>query len=121
MYPAGNYDKKSLNMLILEILSKYTDEKNKLKQEEIIQLLEQNYGVKCDRRSIKSNILSLINLGYSISLKYGYRLTNRNLEAPDLRQIIDSVLCSTELSRAQVMKLVQKLIEVHIINDNYLA
>ena len=116
MYPAVNYDKKSLNMLILEILSKYTDEEHKLKQEDIIRLLDQNYGVKCDRRSIKSNILSLQNLGYSIPLKYGYCLTHRNLEARDLRQIIDSVLCSTELPRAQVMKLVQQLIEV---GNNY--
>lgn len=45
MYPEGDYDKKSLNMLILEILQKYTDADHRLKQEEIIRLLQKHYNV----------------------------------------------------------------------------
>ncbi len=114
MYPEGDYDKKSLNMLILEILQKYTDADHRLKQEEIIRLLQKHYNVKCDRRSIQSNIESLQNLGYRIAKKSGYWLQHRNLDmdSTELRQVIDSVLCSTELSREFVVHLLPKLIEL---------
>lgn len=114
MYPEGDYDKKSLNMLILEILQKYTDADHRLKQEEIIRLLQKHYNVKCDRRSIQSNIESLQNLGYKIAKKSGYWLQSRkwDMDSTDLRQIIDSVLCSTELSRELVVRLLPKLIEL---------
>lgn len=110
LYPYGDHDKKSLNLLILEILKEFTDKDHRLKQEEILQKLETHYGMKCDRRSIKSNILALQKLGYDIPLKYGYCLLNRDLEASELRQVIDCVLCSTELSRSQTMRLVKRLI-----------
>lgn len=54
MYATGN--KKMLNMLILEILQKYTDENHALTQQEILKLLDQNYGMECDRRSVKNNV-----------------------------------------------------------------
>ena len=72
MYNTTVTDKKSLNMLILEILRVHADAEHRLRQDDIIHLLEVHFGVKCDRRSIKSNILSLIQLGYSIPLKGGY-------------------------------------------------
>ena len=52
MYATGN--KKMLNMLILEILRKYSDEKHPLTQQQIINLLKQNYGMECDRSLIVS-------------------------------------------------------------------
>lgn len=39
-----------LNMLILDILKEYSDEKHKLTQQEIIRLLKANYDMDCDRR-----------------------------------------------------------------------
>ena len=57
MYATGN--KKMLNMLILEILQKYIDEDHSLTQQEIIRLLDINYGMECDRLSVKNNVLSL--------------------------------------------------------------
>ena len=50
MYATGN--KKMLNMLILEILRKYSDENHALTQQEIIKLLDKNYGMECDLRSV---------------------------------------------------------------------
>lgn len=54
MYATGN--KKMLNMLILDILKEYSDADHKLTQQEIIRLLKSNYGMECDRRSVKNNI-----------------------------------------------------------------
>lgn len=65
MYATGN--KKMLNMLILEILTQYSDMEHRLTQQEIINLLKANYGMECDRRSVRNNIVYLKELGYDIS------------------------------------------------------
>ena len=61
MYALGS--KKMLAMGILQILKDYTDFEHRLTQQEIIDLLDKNYGMICDRKSVKSNILNLIEWG----------------------------------------------------------
>ena len=61
MYFYGRQDKKSLNMLILEILEQYTDRGHRLTQQEIVDLLEKNYGVPCTRQTVKNNLMLLRN------------------------------------------------------------
>ena len=107
MYGTGN--KKMLNMLILEILREYTDENHSLTQQEIIKLLEQNYGMECDRRSVKSNIMSLKEMGYDISTDQGNRLISREFDDAELRILIDSVLFSKSISSRQAKGLIEKL------------
>lgn len=107
MYATGN--KKMLNMLILEILRKYTDEDHSLTQQEIIRLLGVNYGMECDRRSVKNNILSLKELGYDISMEKGYRLLSREFDDSELRILIDSVLFSKSISTKQAKGLIEKI------------
>ena len=107
MYGTGN--KKMLNMLILEILQKYSDENHALTQQEIIRLLQQNYAMECDRRSVKNNILSLQEMGYDISMEKGYRLMSRDFDDSELRILIDSVLFSRSISTRQAKGLIEKL------------
>jgi predicted DNA-binding transcriptional regulator YafY len=107
MYATGN--KKMLNMLILEILREYTDENHSLTQQEIIKLLDQNYGMECDRRSVKSNIMSLKELGYDISMEHGNRLISREFDDAELRILIDSVLFSKSISTRQAKSLIDKI------------
>ena len=64
MFATGN--KKMLNMLILDILEQYSDEDHHLTQQEIIRHLRAQYGMECDRRSVKNNIDSLKELGFDI-------------------------------------------------------
>ena len=104
MYATGN--KKMLNILILDILREYTDEKHSLTQQEIIRLLDKNYGMTCDRRSVKNNILSLKELGYDISMDKGYRLLSREFDDAELRILIDSVLFSKSISTKQAKGLI---------------
>ena len=68
MYATGN--KKILNMLILQLLETNTDENHSLSQQEIVRLLNVNYGMACDRRSVKNNIMYLKELGYDISMEH---------------------------------------------------
>lgn len=107
MYGTGN--KKMLNMLILEILQKYSDEEHSLTQQEIIRLLDQNYGMECDRRSVKNNVVSLKEMGYDISMEKGYRLLSRDFDDSELRILIDSVLFSKSISTRQAKGLIEKL------------
>ena len=107
MYATGN--KKMLNMLILEILQKYTDENHSLTQQEIIKLLRQNYGMECDRRSVKNNIDSLKEMGYDISTEHGNRLLTREFDDAELRILIDSVLFSKSISTRQAKGLIDKI------------
>ena len=107
MYATGN--KKMLNMLILEILRQYSDENHSLTQQEIIKLLDKNYGMECDRRSVKANVLSLKELGYDIDMDDGYRLLSREFDDAELRILIDSVLFSKSISTKQAKDLVSKI------------
>ena len=107
MYGTGN--KKMLNMLILDILKEYSDEKHRLTQQEIIRLLKSNYGMECDRRSVKNNILYLRELGYEISMDDGYFLMRRDFNDAELRMLIDSVLFSKNLTQVQAKRLIEKL------------
>ena len=107
MYATGN--KKMLNMLILEILRQYTDENHSLTQQDIIKLLDKNYGMPCDRRSVKANVLSLKELGYDIDMDDGYRLLSREFDDAELRILIDSVLFSKSISTKQAKDLITKL------------
>ena len=107
MYATGN--KKMLNMLILEILRTYSDENHALTQQEIIKLLDKNYGMECDRRSVKSNVLSLKEMGYDISMEKGYKLLSREFDDAELRILIDSVLFSKSISTRQARGLIDKI------------
>ncbi|WP_029319222.1 helix-turn-helix transcriptional regulator [Butyrivibrio sp. AE3004] len=107
MYATGN--KKMLNMLILEVLRKYSDEEHALSQQEIIKLLDKNYGMECDRRSVKNNIISLKEMGYDISMDKGYRLLEREFDESELRILIDSVLFSKSISTKQARGLIDKI------------
>lgn len=108
MYATGN--KKMLNMLIMEILWKYTDEDHALTQQEILKLLN-NYGMECDRRSVRNNVLYFKELGYDISMEKGYRLLSRDFDDSDLRILIDSVLFSKSISTKQARDLINKIRE----------
>lgn len=105
----GNDRKKLLILLILEVLQQYTDEEHHLSQQEILRILKRDYGITCDRRSVRSNVLDLIDLGYDICMDDGYYLASREFENAELRMLIDSVLFSRHISPTQGKRLIDKL------------
>ena len=107
MYAYGS--KKMLAMGILEILKDYTDYDYRLTQQEIIDLLDRNYGMVCDRKSIKANIVNLIEWGYEIENDNGWYLAERDFEDVELRMLIDSVLYSKGIPAHQAMMLIEKI------------
>ncbi len=107
MYALGS--KKMLTMGILQILKDHTDYDHRLTQQEIIDLLDREHGMVCDRKSIKSNIISLIEWGYEIENDKGWYLAERDFEEVELRMLIDSVLYAKGIPAHQAMILIEKL------------
>ena len=105
----GNDRKKLLILLILDVLKRNTDGDHHLTQQEILRILEAEYGVVCDRRSVKANVLDLIDFGYDIGMDDGYYLASREFEDAELRMLIDSVLFSRNISVVQGKRLIEKL------------
>ena len=123
----SNLKRKKLNFAILEILRQYTDESHKLSQNDIIELLERDYDMKADRKSVKRNITSLLEMGYPIDFKETLRMyPNKNGEMEEsyilsdfwldreftdseLRLLIDSLLFSKHIPYSQCKELVEKL------------
>lgn len=107
MYGTGT--KKMLNMLILDILREYSDSEHRLLQQDIIDLLKSNYGMDCERRAVKNNIVSLQEMGYDIVAKQGYYLNTRDFTDAELRLLIDSIFTSGAISDKDAHSLVKKL------------
>lgn len=120
--------KKLLIFNILDILRRYTDENHHLSQKEIEEILENEYDMPVDRKSIKTNLMNLIDFGYEIEYSESIRpyknkktgeieessvLTDfylvREFNDSELRLLIDSLLFSTHLPYSQCKELVGKL------------
>lgn len=107
MYGTGT--KKMLNLMILNILEKYSDADHCLTQKRIIELLDLEYGMQCDRKSVATNINSLKEMGYDIVRERNGVYLIREFEDWELRLLIDSVLFSQTISRTRAKQLIEKL------------
>lgn len=58
--------KKMLIINILKILKKHSDENHRLSQQDILKLLESEYGMIVDRKAVKRNLKELTDYGYDI-------------------------------------------------------
>ena len=66
--------KKLLIMNILDILRKYSDEKHRLSQKDITEILKTEYDMTADRKVIRRNILNLMDCGYNIAYSESIRM-----------------------------------------------
>ena len=125
---AAAQPKKMLIMHILDILKKYTDEDHRLSQKEIGEILKNEYDMVVDRKSIKRNLMDLIDLGFEIEYSESVRLVPnkvtgqleescflsdfylvRNFADSELRLLIDSLLFSKHIPYSQCKELIGKL------------
>ena len=115
--------KKMLIMNILDILKKYTDENHRLSQKEIMDILEQEYDMKAERKAIKRNLLNLLDFGYDIEYSESIRKNKngeeetlytdwyleRKFSDAELRLLIDGLLFSKHIPYSQCKELIGKL------------
>lgn len=120
--------KKMMILYILDILRKYTDADHRLSQREIEDILRSQYNMPADRKSVRRNLMNLIDSGYNIEysesvrmvpnpktgqLEESYILTDfylsRDFTDGELRLLIDSLLFSQHIPYSQCRELVKKL------------
>lgn len=102
--------KKSALLRILQILQRYSDEKHPLKQEDMIKILNVEYGIPLERKAIGRNIQLLKDAGVEIeSTRAGSWLAERDFTDAELRMLIDGVLSSKYVPEGYSKDLINKL------------
>ena len=115
--------KKTLIINILDILKNYTDAGHRLSQKEIVEILEKDYEIKAERKSVKRNLMNLIDLGYDVKFRENTRVNERgeeeaictdwylkrNFSDSELRMIIDSLLFSKNIPYKQCRSLIERI------------
>ncbi len=110
---AKTSNQKQKLLRLLEILSKKTDEEHKLNSAALIRELSL-YGIESERKSIYSDIETLINMGYDVvfdSAKKtgGYYLASRSIDKEELSLLVDAVCSSRFITEKKSRALIKKL------------
>lgn len=115
--------KKTLIINILDILKKYTDAEHRLSQKEIVEILERDYEIKAERKSVKRNLMNLVDFGYDVKYSETARVNERGEEETictdwylkrdfsdaELRMIIDGLLFSKSIPYKQCRSLIERI------------
>ena len=102
--------KKLALLRILQILEQYSDYDNPLKQEDIANYLDKDYGIFIERKAVGHNLSLLKEAGYDIaSDRRGSFLAERTFDDSELRLLIDGVLASKHITAKHSKELIEKL------------
>lgn len=106
-----SFEPKKLALIrILQIFKKYSDYDHPLKQEDIANYLQKDFGIVIERKAISRNISLLKEAGYEIeSTRAGSYLDEREFEDSELRMLIDGVLSSKYITAKHSGDLIEKL------------
>lgn len=97
---------------ILQILHERSDCDHPLKQEDILDVLEMDYGIVLERKAVGRHLQALKAAGFPIeSGRGGSYLAERTFEDAELRMLIDGVLASKYITANHSKDLIQKLCE----------
>ena len=103
-------NKKLSIIYILDILREYSDENHLLTQAQIADKLYSIYGLEVERKSISSNIDSLIDLDFDIiKTSNGCYLASREFEPSEIAFLIDAVFSSKSINSKHSKELAKKL------------
>lgn len=121
--------KKMIIINIIDILKKYTDMDHRLTQAEIADILKKEYMMDVDRKTVKRNLMNLLDMGYDIEYTEINKMVpnkktgvleetsfctdwymTREFSNSELRLLIDSLLFSKNIPYKQCKELIEKLI-----------
>lgn len=109
---AKSFNQKQKLLLILSYLQENTDEKHAVTAEQLKTYLSNN-GITSERKSIYSDINTLIDMGYDIITRKGkdggYALVSRDFELAELKLLVDAVQSSKFISEKKSNKLIKKI------------
>ena len=106
-------DAKLRPLYLAKILYEMTDEDHYLTTAQLIQILDEKYGIKAHRQTIKAEIELLKQFGLEIeevkSTQNRYNLYGRTFDAPELKLLIDAVESSKFITTSKSKELVKKI------------
>ena len=81
---------------IWDYLKENSHQEHPVRASELIDLLDRQYNIRCDRKTVYSDIAALQDYGVDIvsipGKNGGYYIASRNFELPELKLLIDAVL-----------------------------
>lgn len=115
--------KKMLIVNILDILRRYSDKDHRLSQKDIVDILQTEYNMEVDRKTVKRNLMNLLDFGYNLDFSESFRLNkngeeevlytgwylDRDFSDAELRLLIDSLLFSRHIPYSQCKELIRKI------------
>ena len=100
-------------LYLAKILYEQTDEEHYLTTAQLMQILEEQYGISAHRQTIKADIDLLKQFGLEIeevkSVQNRYNLYGRQFDIPELKLLIDAVESSKFITAHKSQELVDKL------------
>ena len=98
---------------ILDYLEAHSNEKNLVRASDLISMLDRQHNIRCDRKTVYSDIAALQEYGVDIvsvpGKNGGYYIASRNFELPELKLLIDAVQSSRYLTEKKSQELIEKL------------
>lgn len=107
-------DNQKLKILyIKDYLEKNSHQNHPVRASELIEMLERQHNITCDRKTVYSDIAALQDYGMDIvstpGKGGGYYVASRNFELPELKLLIDAVQSSRYLTERKSKELIGKL------------
>ena len=107
-------DNQKLKILyILDYLQRNSNEANPVRASDLIAMLDRQHNIRCDRKTVYSDIAALQQYGIDIislpGKNGGYYIASRNFEFPELKLLIDAVQSSRYLTEKKSRELIEKL------------
>ena len=106
---------------ILDYLQRNSHQDHPVRASELIDMLQRNYNIACERKTIYSDIQALQDYGVDIESipgkNGGYYIASRNFEHPELKLLIDAVQSSRFLTEKKSRELIEKLCNQCSIHD----
>ena len=98
---------------ILDYLQRNSNENHPICASELITMLDRQHNIRCDRKTVYSDIAALQDYGVDIvaipGKNGGYYIASRIFELPELKLLIDAVQSSRYLTERKSQELIEKL------------
>ena len=107
-------NQKAKILYIMDYLEKNAHEQHPVNAAELIAMLDRDYRIKCDRKTIYSDIAALEEFGLDVVSIPGrnggyYFASPKTFQLPELKLLIDAVLSSRYLTERKSKELIEKL------------
>ena len=104
-------NKKASILLVLRVLEEYSDENHYLTHQNIIDKIDEIYGIELERKSIANSLMLLEELDYDIvkGPRGGFALLSRDLESSEVTFLVDAIFSSKSISGRQAQTLTKKI------------